>query len=289
MKNNRFENKKNRIMLRFVILFTALIVSQISYSCFKEKNTPPVYSEIPDANFKAYLKTIVPLAFTPDNKFISNHPSVVSYDERITVVGKKITSLSGIEHFLSLKELDCKENKLTTLDVSKNKALTDLFCGYNQLTTLDVSKNMNLTIIGCSYNQLTTLDISKNTNLKELNCAMNQLITINLGENTILRTIFCYNNQLTNLDISKNTNLTGLECYKNKLTTLDVSKNKSLTMLYCYYNKLTCLDVSNNNGLVFLAIDGTVICCHPSIKAFSNRRGELLDPFLMRIGPFTCP
>ncbi|UFH35073.1 leucine-rich repeat domain-containing protein [Flavobacterium acetivorans] len=288
MKTNTFSNKKNRIITRFVLLFTALTVSQISYSCFKEKNVSPVYSEIPDANFKAYLKTIVPNAFTPDNKFISNHPSVVSYNERISVTGKNITSLSGIEYFTSLTRLDCPENKLTSIDLSKNRALTVLFCGSNQLTTLDISRNVNLTKLGCSDNQLTTLDISKNTNLTWLNCVMNQLITINLGENNVLRTIFCYNNQLTNLDISNNTNLTRLECYKNKLITLDISKNKSLTMLYCYYNKLTCLDVSNNNSLVILAIDEAIKCCHPSIKAFCDRRGDLLTGFA-RIPPFTCP
>ena len=36
-------------------------------------------------------------------------------------------------------------NQLTTLDVSKNTALTDLDCDNNQLTTLDVSKNTALT------------------------------------------------------------------------------------------------------------------------------------------------
>jgi Leucine-rich repeat (LRR) protein len=300
MKNNTFANKKNRIIIRFVILFIALIISHISYSCLKKNNippvsnslkksnTPPVYSEIPDANFKAYLKTIVPLAFTPDNKFISNHPSVVSYDKRMTIIKKSITSLSGIEHFTSLKELDCRDNQLTTLDVNKNIALTNLNCGYNQLFTLDVSKNTNLTNLECYNNRLTTLDISKNMNLTRLNCGKNQLSTINFGKKNVLRSIYCNDNQFTNLDISINMNLTRLECNNNQLTTLDVSKNRSLTVLYCYSNKLTCLDVSNNNGLVFLSIDEAVKCCHPSIKAFCDRRGDLLDGFA-RIPPFTCP
>ncbi|HEY6142188.1 MAG TPA: hypothetical protein VIV55_01995 [Flavobacterium sp.] len=288
-------------MKRLVILFTALIVSHISYSCFKEKNIPPVsnslkvsnvtpvYAEIPDANFKAFLKKEIPLAFTPDNKFISNHPSVVSYNERMSIINKGITSLSGIEYFTSLKELDCRDNKLTTLDVSKNKALTDLNCGYNQLTTLDVSNNTKLTLLHCYNNQFTTLDVSKNTNLEDLNCGKNQLITLNFGKNNVLRSIYCNDNKFTILDISKNLNLTKLECNNNQLTTLDVSRNRSLVTLYCDSNKLTCLDVSNNNSLTSLSIDNSIKCCHPSIKNFRDRGGSLLDSYLMRIGPFTCP
>ncbi|TDE46514.1 hypothetical protein E0I26_00050 [Flavobacterium rhamnosiphilum] len=294
--------KKQRILRRFALLSIALIVSHISYSCLKEKNiprpvsnslktfnAPPVYAEISDVNFKAYLKTIVPLAFTPDNKFISNHPSVVSYDKRMTIIKKSITSLSGIEHFTSLKELDCRDNQLTILDISKNLTLTNLNCGYNQLTTLDVSKNVNLTNLECYNNRLTTLDISKNMNLTRLNCGKNQLSTINFGKKNVLRSIYCNDNQFTNLDISINMNLTRLECNNNQLTTLDVSKNRSLTVLYCYSNKLTCLDVSNNNGLVFLSIDEAVKCCHPSIKNFRDKGGDLLDSYLQAITSFTCP
>lgn len=267
MKTNTFSNKKKRIMTRFVLVFTALTVSQISYSCFKEKNVSPVYSEIPDANFKAYLKTIVPDAFTPDNKFISNHPSVVSYNERISVTGKNITSLSGIEYFTSLTRLDCPGNKLTFLEVSKNTALTVLNCSENQLTTLDVSMNVNLTRLECFRNQLTTLNVSKNTNLIWLNCYWNQLTTLNLGNNEVLERVYCTYNQLTTLDVSKNTSLKRLECCNNKLKTLDISKNTNLSWLY---------------------IDLSIKCSHPSIKAFKDRGGNLMNSYITSIPPFTC-
>lgn len=259
-------NKKNKMMKRLTILLTVLMISHISYSCFKEKNIPPVYSEIPDANFKAYLKKIVPLAFTSDNKFISNHPSVVSYNRRMSIINKKIASLSGIEYFTSLKELDCRDNKLTTLDVSKNISLTDLNCGFNQLTTLDLSNNTKLTLLQCYNNQLSTLDVNSNTNLELLNCERNKLTTLNLGKNEVLNTCYCTENQLTVLDASKNEALTGLYCYSNPLTTL----------------------VINPNTLDRLYIDPSIKCCHPSIKAFKDRGGLLLSPFTQVIPPFTC-
>ena len=61
---------------------------------------------------------------------------------------------------------------MTSLDVSKNTALTHLECYNNQLTSLDVSKNTALTYLDCGDNQLTSLDIS-NTNMKIFNCRDN--------------------------------------------------------------------------------------------------------------------
>ena len=39
---------------------------------------------------------------------------------------------------------------LTSLDVSKNTALTYLDCSHNDLTSLDVSKNTALTYLDCT-------------------------------------------------------------------------------------------------------------------------------------------
>jgi hypothetical protein len=60
----------------------------------------------------------------------------------------------------NFKLLDCSENQLTSLDVSKNTALTELHCGSNQLTSLDVSK--------CS--KLKTLDVRNCKLLSRLYC-----------------------------------------------------------------------------------------------------------------------
>lgn len=42
-----------------------------------------------------------------------------------------LTSLQGIEYFESLSTLNCYSNKLTSLDISRNTALTELNCSYN--------------------------------------------------------------------------------------------------------------------------------------------------------------
>ena len=113
-----------------------------------------------------------------------------------------------------MKKLKCFNNQLTSLDVSKNKALTYLDCYSNQLTSLDVSKNTALTQLYCKNNQLTKLDVSKNTALTELNCSNNQLTKLDVSKNTTLFYLGCFNNQLTSLDIS-NTEINTLNYQGN--------------------------------------------------------------------------
>ena len=148
-----------------------------------------------------------------------------------------IKDLTGIELFPNLEKLDCKNNNLTRLDVSKNTKLTKLYCEFNQLTGLDLSKNTALTELNCQVNQLTSLDLSKNTALTKLDCALNPLTSLDVSNNTALTYLDCNYNQLTGLDLSKNTALTKLGCHDNQLTSLDLSKNTALDTLDCSGNK----------------------------------------------------
>ena len=228
-------------------------------------------TNFPDANFRTVVKNF------DTNKDGSLSDTEIAAVEEIECVSKKISDLTGISHFTALKSLTCRNNQLTTLDVSKNTALEELNCynnqltkldvskntslkilkcNYNQLTTLDVSKNTALTFINCERNKLTTLDVSKNTALTYLSCSDNQLTSLDVSKNTVLTELYCRNNQLTKLDVSKNTALTYLSCGGNKLTMLDVSKNTALTELSCDHNQLTMLDVSKNTALTYLSCDG---------------------------------
>jgi hypothetical protein len=80
-----------------------------------------------------------------------------------------ITSLAGIEHFESMTNLWVNSNQLTTLDLSKNIALTYIEASGNLLTALDVSKNTSLTYLRVQVNQITSIDVSNNTALEYLN------------------------------------------------------------------------------------------------------------------------
>ena len=135
----------------------------------------------------------------------------------IDVSEKNIASLKGIEYFTALTQLDCYENQLTSLDVSKNTVLTWLSCDNNQLTSLDVSKNTALMGLTCGGNQLTLLDVSKNTALENLYCNYNQLTSLDVSNNTALKTLYCSYNQLTSLHVSKKTALWLLTCDNNRI------------------------------------------------------------------------
>jgi Leucine-rich repeat (LRR) protein len=168
-------------------------------------------TNFPDENFRNYLLS---QEYGADSLLTDDEISGIT---ELSVSGKNITSLQGIEYFTALTLLSCTHNQLFLLDVSKNTALKSLGCSYNQLISLDVSKNTKLTGLYCGRNQLTSLDVSKNAVLTEL---------------------YCFNNKLTTLDVSKNTALKSLGCSENQLTSLDVSKNTALSLLACQYNDI---------------------------------------------------
>ncbi|WP_442909437.1 hypothetical protein [Holdemanella sp.] len=219
-------------------------------------------TNFPDANFRTVVKKF------DTNKDGSLSDTEIAAVEEIDCSYKAITNLKGIEYFTALKRLNCESNQLTTLDVSKNKALTYLDCGDNKLTTLDVSKNTALTELISFKNQLTTLDVSKNTALTELRSFNNQLTTLDVSKNTALTYLDCESNQLTTLDVSKNKALTYLDCGDNELTTLDVSKNTTLTELNCKYNQLTSLDLSNTNIDILYGGDNLYVIVVSNNRAF---------------------
>ena len=122
----------------------------------------------------------------------------------INVWDYSISSLKGIEYFTALEELDCSDNQITSLDVSKNTALTTLYCTHNKLTNLNVSNCPGLRILYCNYNQLTSLDVSRNNALDWLDCSCNNLTSLILTKSLgcSLEILRCYDNKLTKVNIS---------------------------------------------------------------------------------------
>ena len=70
-------------------------------------------------------------------------------DYTVVIIGVTIDCL-----FTKLYIADCQ---LSSLDLSKNSALTFLDCAYNQLNNLDMTKNPSLYYLGCYNNQLNDL------------------------------------------------------------------------------------------------------------------------------------
>lgn len=202
-----------------------------------------------DANFLKYVEKIID----------TDHSGTLSQEERnatvIYVLGMGIKDLTGIEFFPELENLDCSENQLTQLDVSKNPKLKRLVCYENKLTSLDVSGNTSLTELHCYTNQLTSLNLGENANLDILNCVVNRLTSLDLSGNANLTRLACSSNLLTSLDVSNNPTLILLDCERNLLTSLNVSKNTELDTLDCSGNKRS-LELSDSGRFDLSTLPG---------------------------------
>lgn len=212
---------------------------------FQYKDNSP-YISFPDINFKTYLIA----------NFDKNNDGEISYYEAeqvkaISCSYKNIQSLEGIQYFSNIMSLDCINNKLTSLDVSKLHKLESLYCGnngegnYNQLTTLDVSKNIALRSLSCTGNKLTSLEVSNNIALTSLSCSNNEITELNISNNIALTSLECIGNKIKSIDATKNIKLTNLRCHMNILTALYISSNSALRHISCSYNQLGELAINN--------------------------------------------
>ena len=184
--------------------------------------------------------------------------TVINYDEN-----SNIFSSLDVSKNTALTELYCNDcTGLTSLDISKNTALTHLICGgCTGLTSLDLSKTTALTNLDCGgCTGLTSLDLSKNTALTYLSffrCP--GLTSLDLSKTTALTYLFCDEcTGLTSLDLSKTTALIELNCSGcTGLTSLDLSKTTALTKLDCIgCTGLISLDLSKTTALTFLDCSG---------------------------------
>lgn len=131
---------------------TSTVQSSVYKNCTVTVTAPTSIAidatNFPDENFRNYLLS---KSYGSDGVLTEDEINGVT---TIELNNKQISSLKGIEYFTALTQLECYDNQLTTLDVSKNTALTELRCHNNQLTTLDVSKNTSLTLLVCLSNHI---------------------------------------------------------------------------------------------------------------------------------------
>ncbi len=223
--------KKNRILSLVLALVMLLILLPVMALA---TDGVAIHSRnFPDANFRNFVEQ-----YDTEN----GGDGILSASELAAVEAmdcsdENIADLKGIEHFTALRRLECYDNKLTSLDVSRNTALMYLDCSRNQLTRLDLSRNTAMPRLICQDNKLTSLDVSRNTELKALNCIRNQLTSLDVSRNTALTGLYCYGNQLTSLDVCnipairdavvngiKNSSNANYDIYKSELGNVTVDK-----------------------------------------------------------------
>ena len=158
---------------------------------------------IPDADFKAYLVT----SFDTDgNGEIS--AAEAQAVRKIEYTDRPLQSLSGIEAFTALEELDCsyanpfERGGLTQIDVSQNLSLKVLRCDNNSLEQIDVSHNAALRELHCRNNKLSDLDVSGRKELEELLCDNNRLKRLQTADCPSLSLMYCSMNQPSGLPLA---------------------------------------------------------------------------------------
>ena len=195
--------------------------------------------------------------YFPDTKFINAlfdyfpkgyiTSSDVNNTTSLTVSGKSITDLTGINYFSILTSLDCSNNQITSLPGLPN-SLKTLYCASNKFSG-------TLTVAG--FNALTSLDVSYNTGLTTLNCYGNALTWLKYDGCSALKTLDCANNKFSSLP-SLPSSVTKFNCSANQLTSMPALPS-GLQELSCAVNKLTSLSVQGCNALTSLTIYGNQI------------------------------
>ncbi|MBF4464656.1 T9SS type A sorting domain-containing protein [Flavobacterium sp. LC2016-12] len=245
------------------------------------------YTVIPDSNFEDKL---IALKIDIDGKNGQVLTSSIATVKTLDVSNSNIVDLTGIQDFASLQTLNCKDNQLLYLDLSKNSALTSVNTSNNKLVSLDLKNGKNTLL-----NKSTSL-FTNNTNLKCIqvddqdyaNTNWSGLKDATANYNTLCNAFVVipdsnFENKLidlgidvdgkngkvltsniaaiTSLDVSSSTisNLTGIEGFvalkqldfsSNNLKAVDLTKNVALTSLNATSNQLLNLDLSQNTALV---------------------------------------
>ena len=115
---------KNLFILIFVF-FVKSLYAQFTY--------------VPDDNFEQALINLGVDSVIDDYVYTSSIDTVTV----LYVNNKNISDLSGMEDFISLRELFCYTNQITTLDLSNNSQLFEVSCGSNDLSYINLKNGNN--------------------------------------------------------------------------------------------------------------------------------------------------
>lgn len=135
-----------------------------------------------------------------------------------------------ISNLTELEFLDLYDNKLSSVDITKNTKLKEIRINIgNEISSIDFSNNLILeTILANNSGLKGSLDISNLSELKILNIGYNDVNSIDLSNNTKLEYLELNGNKIEGeIDVSNCTNL--LEFYANSgnnITCIKVNQNQ---------------------------------------------------------------
>ncbi len=214
---------------------------------------PPALTYVPDDNFE---QALIDLGYDNvlDDYVITDNISNIT---ELSVSGRSVENLEGIQDFTNLNSLHCQNNELTEIDLTNNLQLEYLICYNNELTNLNIVQNTALKQVSCYGNSISNLSVANNVLLESLSCSNNSLTSLDVTLNPNLTYLNCYGNQIADLDVSQNTALTYLSCSQNILTELNLTQNVALTQLWAQSNQLSSLNIMNGNNTILTQLNIT--------------------------------
>jgi len=181
----------------------------------------------------------------------------------LNVKNLSISSIDGIQYFIGLDSLNCRDNQLISLP-SLPSSLISLFCDKNQLSSLPTLPS-SLSTLSCNENQLSSLPALPAW-LDQLWCSGNPLDSLPALPATI-RIMYCSDCNLLSLPALP-ASLTKLVCNSNQLQSLP-QLPANLNHIDCGFNQL------NNLPTLPLAL-GDLDCISNQLTSLPNLPSSLL-------------
>ena len=133
---------------------------------------------VPDDNFEQALIDLGLDDVKDDYVLGANISSV----EELDLSDLGIEDLIGIEGFHSLKDLNCSDNNLHSLDLRGNTDLGSLNAENNEIETINFSQNNSLWLLQLNGNNLSEIDLSHTESLIVLEVSGNSLENLDLSD-----------------------------------------------------------------------------------------------------------
>lgn len=109
---------------------------------------------------------------------------------KLNIRGRDLEGGLKLEDFVKLKELDCSNNKITSLEIVNCPSLERIICSENKLEKLSLGNLEKLEELYCSKNQLTKLNLQGCIKLKKFyyyDNPLHLLTGLDFGKNKKLR------------------------------------------------------------------------------------------------------
>lgn len=255
-----------------------------------------VNERFPDENFrKAILEDVFEQPKDHANRDLYDYQlEAIQSQVVLSVSNSRVSDLTGIEYFKSLKHLDVSYNPIQHLNMGEmselrsvkayNCALIEVILPHpeqthlryldvthNQLTTMDLREQDCLQTLCLSENQLTEVMLDDCEKLQYLTCSHNRLNELNIKDCYELRALECENNYLSVLDMTNNEELQLLACQNNLLTSLELNHCQDLDRLECANNQLETLGIQSLKHLSYVDCRGNVKSSAELIQGTSKK------------------